>query len=174
MAQFKHLMVRYGAQIAHFAEVLCSLFSPSHPLPTLNIPQKFGRPEFQVVFKLAMNTYDILITQTVVYPVLAALASYNRSLEASLQKQLIKCFQYGLVVSKCNQVGKHCQCEFISKMQVCVVALTACIHEMSSTMCSLLPEVLFEVASFNESCVVPGFVEFQQDIGDSAHCHPCP
>ena len=99
-----YLLVRYGAQIAHFAEVLCSLFSPSHPLPTLNIPLKFGRPEFQVVSGGFRNY--ILITQTVVYPVLAALASYNRSLDGTLQKQLIKCFQYGLVVSKCNQVGK--------------------------------------------------------------------
>ena len=88
------------------------MFSPSHPLPTLNIPLKFGRPEFQVVSKYYFIGYewgfknDILITQTVVYPVLAALASYNRSLEATLQKQLIKCFQYGLVVSKCNQVGQ--------------------------------------------------------------------
>ena len=48
MAQSQNLVFRYGAQIGQFAEVLCSLFSPSHPLPTLNIPAKFGRPEFQV------------------------------------------------------------------------------------------------------------------------------
>ena len=36
---------------------------------------------------------------------LAALASYNRSLDPGLQKQLIKCFECGLLVSSSNQVA---------------------------------------------------------------------
>jgi len=70
-----------------------------------------------------------------VYPVLAALASYNRSLEPSLQKQLIKCFECGLLSTKCNQV--------------CIVALTSCILEMSGTMYALLPEVLLNLSKIS-------------------------
>ena len=79
------------------------------------------------------------LVQTAVYPVLAALASYNRSLDPGLQKQLIKCFECGLLVSSSNQVGGEEQEE--EHPQVCVVALTACILEMSSSMYALLPEV---------------------------------
>ena len=80
-----------------------ALLSPSHPLPNINQPARFGRAEFQAQ----------------VYPVLAALASYNRCLEQDLQKKLIKCFEYGLMSSKCNQV--------------CIVALTAFIFQMSGS-----------------------------------------
>ena len=58
-----------------------------HPLPNVNTPPKFGRPGFQ----------------SAVYPVLAILVSYNRSLEQELQKKLIKCYEYGLLTSKCYQ-----------------------------------------------------------------------
>ena len=51
-----------------------ALLSPSHPLPNINQPARFGRAEFQAQ----------------VYPVLAALASYKRCLEQDLQKKLIK------------------------------------------------------------------------------------
>jgi len=117
--QNKGLLTRYGKDISKFASVLCSLFTPSHNLPSLNIPTKFGRAEFQ----------------SAVYPVLAALASYNRTLELDLQKKLIKCFEYGLLTSKCNQV--------------CIVALTACILEMSGSMYTLLPEVLLNLSKIS-------------------------
>jgi tuberous sclerosis protein 2 len=70
-----------------------------------------------------------------VYPVLAALASYNRSLEQGLQQLLIKCFEYGLLTSKCNEV--------------CIVALTACILEISGSMYALHPEVLLNLSKIS-------------------------
>jgi len=117
--QNKGMLTRYGKDISKFASVLCSLFAPSHTLPTMNTPTKFGRPEFQ----------------SAVYPVLASLYSYNRSLDQDLQKKLIKCFEYGLLTSKCNQV--------------CIVALTACILEMSGSMYTLLPEVLLNLSKIS-------------------------
>merc|ERR1719309_1163707 len=117
--QNKGMITRYGKQISNFAAVLVELFSPGYSLPTQHLPPKFGLPDF-------MNA---------VYPVLAALASYNRSLEIGLQKKLIKCFEYGLLASKCNQV--------------CIVALTACILEMSGSMYTLLPEVLLNLSKIS-------------------------
>ena len=68
-------------------------------------------------------------------PIPAALASYNRCLEQDLQKKLIKCFEYGLMSSKCNQV--------------CIVALTAFIFQMSGSMYTLLPEVLLNLSKIS-------------------------
>ena len=71
--QNQGMPTRYGKDISKFAAVLGTLFTPSHPLPNIHTPPKFGRPEFQ----------------SAVYPVLAALASYNRSLEHDRQNKLI-------------------------------------------------------------------------------------
>jgi len=117
--QNKGLITRYGKDISKFAAVLCSLFSQNHPIPSMNTPPKFGRPELQ----------------SVMYPVLAAIASYNRSLDQEMQKRLIRCFEYGLITSKCNQV--------------CIVALTACILEMSGSMYTLIPEVLLNLSKIS-------------------------
>merc|ERR1719481_2453970 len=113
------MISRYGKQISRFASVLCSLFSKKYILPSFKTPPKFGRPEFQAR----------------VYPVLAALASYNRSLEQDLQKKLIQCFEYGLLTSECNQV--------------CIVALTALTLEMPGSMYTLLPEVLISLSKIS-------------------------
>ena len=50
---------------------------------------------------------------------------------------MIKCFEYGLLTSKCNQV--------------CIVALTACILEMSGSMYTLLPEVLLNLSKISST-----------------------
>jgi len=119
--QNKGMLTRYGKDISKFAAVLCSLFSQSHPVPNINTPHKFGRPELQ----------------SAMYPVLAAIASYNRSLDQEMQKRLIKCFEYGLLTSKCNQV--------------CIVALTSCILEMSGSMYTLIPEVLLNLSKISST-----------------------
>ena len=62
--QNKGLLSRYGNNLSMFASALCKLFFPTHSLPTINTPAKFGRPEFHCA----------------IYPVLAALASYNKNL----------------------------------------------------------------------------------------------
>ena len=62
--QNKGMLTRYGKDISQVS-ILCS---HSHPLPNIHTLTKCGQPEFQ----------------SNVYPVLAALASYNRSLEHDL------------------------------------------------------------------------------------------
>ena len=86
----------------------CSLQNTPSPLKTSL--KSLADPNFRLCLNrlwISFHEWHANITQTVVYPVLAALVSYNQSLGANLQKQLIKCFQYGLVVSKCNQVGQN-------------------------------------------------------------------
>ena len=117
--QNKGLLSRYGKNISMFASALCSLFVPSHPLPTINTPAKFGRPEFHCA----------------IYPVLAALASYNRNLEHDLRNKLIQCFECGLMSRTSNQV--------------CIVALTAFIFQMSGSMYKLLPAVLLNLSKIS-------------------------
>ena len=111
--------LRYGKNISLFASALCSLFVPSHPLPTLNTPVKFARPEFHCA----------------IYPVLAALASYNRNLDHDLKTKLIKCFECGLLSRTSNKVS--------------IVALTAFIFQMSGSMYKLLPDVLLNLSKMS-------------------------
>ena len=117
--QNKGLLSRHVKNINMFASALCNLFVPSHPLPVQNTPLKFGRGEFHCA----------------IYPVLAALASYNRHLDQSEQKKLIKCFECGLMTKTSNQV--------------CIVALTAFIFQMSGSMYTLLPEVLLDLSKIS-------------------------
>ena len=117
--QNKGLLSRYVKNINMFATALCNLFVPSHPLPLQGAPLKFGRPEFHCA----------------IYPVLAALASYNRHLEQAEQKKLIKCFECGLMTRTSNQV--------------CIVALTAFIFQMSGSMYTLLPNVLLDLSKIS-------------------------
>ena len=117
--QNKGLLSRYGKNISLFASALCSLFMPGHPLPTINTPVKFGREDFYCA----------------VYPVLAALASYNRNLEHDLKSKLIRCFEGGLTSRTSNKV--------------CIVALTAFIFQMSGSMYKLLPDVLLNLSKIS-------------------------
>ena len=117
--QNKGLLSRYVKKINMFATALCNLFVPSHPLPVQNTPLKFGRAEFHCE----------------IYPVLAALASYNRHLDQAEQKKLIKCFECGLMTRTSNKV--------------CIVALTAFIFQMSGSMYTLLPEVLLDLSKIS-------------------------
>ena len=115
----KGLLSRYGKSISMFAHQLCCLFIPAHILPTINTPPKFGREYFHCA----------------VYPVLAALAAYSRSLEHDLKGKLILCFEYGLK-SRISQ-------------KVCIVALTAFIFQMSGSMYKLLPDVLLKLSTIS-------------------------
>ena len=117
--QNKGLLSRYGNNISMFASALCKLFFPTHSLPTINTPAKFGRPEFHCA----------------IYPVLAALASYNKNLEHDLKSQLIRCFECGLGSRTSNQG--------------CIVALTAFIFQMSGSMYKLLPDVLLNLSKIS-------------------------
>jgi len=115
--QNKGMFTRYGKSISQFATVLCSLVNDKGKLDMCS--SKVSRADFQ---------------QTV-FPVLAALASYNKLLEPSMQQKLIVCLEFGLMSRDCNQV--------------CIVALTACILEMSSSMNTLLPEVLLNLSKIS-------------------------
>lgn len=117
--QNKGLLSRYGKNISLFASALCSLFMPGHPLPTINTPLKFGREDFYCAG----------------YPVLAALASYNKNLEHDLKSKLIRCFEGGLTSRTSNKV--------------CIVALTAFIFQMSGSMYKLLPDVLLNLSKIS-------------------------
>jgi len=115
--QNKGMFTRYGKSISQFATVLCSLVNDKGKLDSCS--SKVSRSDFQ---------------QTV-FPVLAALASYNKLLEPAMQQKLIVCLEFGLMSRDCNQV--------------CIVALTACILEMSSSMNTLLPEVLLNLSKIS-------------------------
>jgi len=121
--QNKGMLVRYEESISLLAGSLCALVQTSSlvqtRLPDINVPSRFGRTDLNMS----------------VYPVLAALASYNRWLDLDIQKRLIKSLEYGLLSRDCNKV--------------CTVALTACILEMSSSMNTFLPEVLLNLSKIS-------------------------
>ena len=115
----KGLLSRYAKNISMFATALVSLFAAAQPLPSKNTPLKFGRAEFHCA----------------IYPVLAALASYNKNLEQEMKGKLIRCFEVGLRDKASNKV--------------CIVALTAFIFQMSGSMYKLLPDVLLNLSKIS-------------------------
>jgi len=117
--QNKGMLVRYEESISLLAGALCSMVQTNSRLPDINTPSRFGRSDYFMA----------------VYPVLAALASYNRWLDVEFQRKLIKSLEYGLLSRDCNKV--------------CTVALTACILEMSSSMNTFLPEVLLNLSKIS-------------------------
>ena len=143
--QNKGMLTRYGKDISKFAAVLCSLFSQSHPVPNINTPHKFGRPELQ----------------SAMYPVLAAIASYNRSLDQEMQKRLIKCFEYGLLTSKCNQVSSSIK--YFSSIHLLFLGLHCSFN-------LLYPgDVWLHVHAYSR-----GATEFVQDLLNCKHSYPRP
>ncbi|XP_060838182.1 tuberin isoform X2 [Rhopalosiphum padi] len=101
------------------ASTLCQLVSDKTVARTLkNTPPKWLKTDFQIA----------------VYPALAAFVSYHNSLDPSLQQQLVKCLQSGLV--------NRCICPV-------VMALTTCILEMRDIMVKLLPEVLLNMSKLS-------------------------
>ena len=112
--QNKAIITRYGRAIYMFVTPLVRLTQKDSGYPEVLIntpPAGFSRADFH----------------NRVFPVLAAMASYNEYLDSGVQRSLINALHIGLLSRDCNRV--------------CVVALTACALEMKKSMYQVIPQV---------------------------------
>ena len=90
----------------------------------MNTPANFSRSEFH----------------NRVFPVLAAMASYNEYLESPAQKALINALHVGLLSRDCYRI--------------CIVALTACALEMKKGMYHLIEKVLLNFSKISATKMI--------------------
>lgn len=124
--QNKAIITRYGKAIDMFISPLVDLTSRnSHYHEVLvNKPPNFSRSEFH-------NT---------VFPVLAAMASYNEFLEPPCQRSLINALHVGLLSRECSRI--------------CIMALTACALEMKKSMYHVIPEVVLNFSKISATKLI--------------------
>ncbi|TRY76727.1 hypothetical protein TCAL_07432 [Tigriopus californicus] len=124
--QNKAIITRYGKAIYMFITPLVELTSRNSKYPEVlvNTLPNFSRSEFH-------NT---------VFPVLAAMASYNEFLEPSSQRSLINALHVGLLSRECNRI--------------CIMALTACALEMKKSMYHVIPEVVLNFSKISATKLI--------------------
>lgn len=121
-----HLYSRYGNAIKAFALPLVDLTSRESKLPDglKNKPSSLTRSEFH----------------NRVFPVLAAMASFNEYLESAVQRELINALHTGLLSKECNKI--------------CISALTACALEMKRSMYHVIPQVLLNFSKISATKMI--------------------
>ncbi|CAB4056451.1 TSC2 [Lepeophtheirus salmonis] len=119
--QNRPLICRYGKSINKFITPLVSFTdkNSNFPLHLTNTPSKFSKSDFH----------------NHIFPVLAALASYNEFLVPASQSSLIRALELGLLSKECNRM--------------CIVALTTSALEMKRSTRNLIPEVLLNFSKIS-------------------------
>jgi tuberous sclerosis protein 2 len=124
--QNKAIITRYGKAIQSFVLPLVDLTSRECKLPDglINKPPGLNRSEFH----------------NRVFPVLAAMASFNEYLESAAQREMINSLHTGLLSKDCNRI--------------CISALTACALEMKRSMYHVIPQVLLNFSKISATKMI--------------------